>query len=317
MTSQKTARRLNRILGMLPWVIANPGATVDEVCERFGYTRKDLVADLDLVFVCGLPGYGPGDLMVAYIDGEKVVVEMADYFATPVRLTALEALGLLASGLALVSSGQAPPALESAVAKLSDVVLPEGDEAFSVDLSEPGLVADLRSAASGGEVTRIVYHSLGRDKTTERDIEPWTVFSTMGNWYVSAYCRLATAERVFRIDRIRSLQLTGELFTPPAKTPPPLVAYSPSESDTHAVIRLGRRARWVIDYYPVDLVDDGGEGVGATVRFSAADPTVAARLLLRLGGDAELMEGDEVREKLAELQGRIKARYAALRAGAS
>ena len=32
---------------MLPWVIANPGATVDEVCARFGYERGDLASDLD------------------------------------------------------------------------------------------------------------------------------------------------------------------------------------------------------------------------------------------------------------------------------
>ena len=129
---------------MLPWVIANPGATVDEVCARFGYERRELAADLDLVFVCGLPGYGPGDLMVAYIDDEEVVVEMADYFAQPVRLTAPEALTLLASGMAVLSSGQAPPALERAVTKLQQVVIPDGTEALVVDLSEPDLVGDLR-----------------------------------------------------------------------------------------------------------------------------------------------------------------------------
>ena len=68
MTSPRTTKRLNKILAMLPWVIAHPGASVDEVCERFDYTKAELAADLDLVFVCGLPGYGPGDLMVAYID---------------------------------------------------------------------------------------------------------------------------------------------------------------------------------------------------------------------------------------------------------
>ncbi len=310
MTSQKTARRLNRMLGMLPWVIANPGATVDEVCERFGYTRRQLVADLDLVFVCGLPGYGPGDLMVAFIDDDEVVVEMADYFATPMRLTAPEALGLLASGLALVSSGQAPPALESAVAKLADAVLPDGGEALTVDLSEPEFVADLRSAAAEGSVVHIVYRALGRNADSEREIEPWTVFSTLGNWYVSAYCRCARAERVFRVDRIRNLETTGDRFEPPAEPPPPIVAYTPSESDTHAVLQLGPRARWVADYYPVEVMDDGGDGASLTVRFAASDPSVAARLLLRLGGDAELIEGDEVRATLEDLRTRIKARYA-------
>ncbi|MDH4309185.1 MAG: WYL domain-containing protein, partial [Acidimicrobiia bacterium] len=56
--SSRTAARLNRILAMLPWVIAHPGASVPDVCDRFGYTRRQLLEDLDLVFVCGLPGYG-------------------------------------------------------------------------------------------------------------------------------------------------------------------------------------------------------------------------------------------------------------------
>lgn len=310
MSSHRTARRLNRILGMLPWVIANPGATVDEVCHRFGYTRGQLMADLDLVFVCGLPGYGPGDLMVAYVDDDEVVVEMADYFAAPLRLTPPEALSLLASGMALVSSGQAPPALARAVEKLAAVVLPDGGDALSVELAEPGFVGELRHAATTGTVVRVVHTAMARAQTTTRDIEPWAVFSTMGNWYVTAHCRLAGAERVFRVDRIRSLAPTEDRFTPPANPPPPIVSYNPSDSDVRAVIALGRRARWVVDYYPVEIVsDDAANGV-LTVRFSTADATVAARLLLRLGEDATLVEGDEVGAKLAELRRRIRVRYA-------
>jgi predicted DNA-binding transcriptional regulator YafY len=310
-TSPKTARRLNRILSMLPWVIANPGATVDEVCERFDYTRAQLVADLDLVFVCGLPGYGPGDLMVAFIDEDEVIVELADYFSVPVRLTPPEALGLLASGYALLSTGQAPPALHRAVDKLAAVVLPEGAEALAVDLSEPPLVGALRTAAAEGRVLQIVYTALARDVTTTRAIEPLAVFSTMGNWYVSAFCRLAEDDRVFRVDRIRSVEPTGDTFDPPDEPPPPMVSYTPSETDAQAVLRLGPRARWVVDYYPVEILEDEGAEGQITLRFSAADPTVAARLLLRLGPDAELIEGEEVGARLAELRAAILSRYGA------
>lgn len=295
---------------MLPWVIANPGATVDEVCERFGYTRSELVADLDLVFVCGLPGYGPGDLMVAYIDEDEVVVEMADYFATPLRLTPPEALGLLASAMALASTGQAPPALERAVDKLMAVLLPDGSDALAIHLTEPEFVGELRRAAAHGEVTHIVYTALAGDVTTERDIEPWSVFSTMGNWYVTAHCRLAEDQRVFRIDRIRSVAATGETFQPPREPPPPVVSYTPGPDDIRALIRLGPRSRWVVDYYPVEIVDDQGEGGDLTVRFSTSDATVAARLLLRLGTDAELVDGAEVGEVVADLRTRIRRRYA-------
>jgi len=308
-SSPRTAQRLNRILAMLPWVIANPGATVDEVCARFGYERRELAADLDLVFVCGLPGYGPGDLMVAYIDDEEVVVEMADYFAQPVRLTAPEALTLLASGMAVLSSGQAPPALERAVNKLQQVVIPDGAEALVVDLSEPDLVGELRRAASDGIVMGITYTGLASGVTTERDIEPWSVFSTLGNWYVRAHCRRADGERVFRVDRIRTADATGARFDPPAEVPPPVVRYMPGEEDVRAVIKLSTRARWVADYYPVDVINETDDG-GTIVRFSAGDPAVAARLLVRLGPDAELVSGVEVEAALADLQGRILGHYA-------
>ncbi|MCP4968498.1 MAG: WYL domain-containing protein [bacterium] len=307
MTSPKTAKRLNRILAMLPWVIANAGASVDEVCERFGYTRRDLAADLDLVFVCGLPGYGPGDLMVAYIDEDEVVVELADYFANPIRLTPPEALSLLASGMALMSTGQAPPALETAVKKLQTAVMGVDDEALVVDLAEPPLVAELRNAATNGEVVRIVYTALASGKTSERDVEPWVVFTTMGNWYLRGRCRSAQAERVFRVDRIRELATTGESFEVIEHSASPEIGYTPGEEDVRALIRLHDYARWVADYYPVEIVSDDESGL--TVRFSASDASVVARLLLRLGESAELVKGAEVHEALEDMRARVLARY--------
>ena len=307
MSSPKTARRLTRMLSMLPWVIANPGATVQEVCDRFDYTPRQLASDLNLVFVCGLPGYGPGDLMVAYIDDDEVVVEMADYFASAVRLSAPEALTLLAAGMAVLSSGQAAPALESGVGKLQRLLLPESAEALVVDLAEPDLVGVLRDAAAEGRVVDIVYTALGSGATTERAIEPWTVFSTMGNWYVAAHCRLADDERVFRIDRIQQAEPTDGTFQPPAQPPPPVVRYSPSVDDVVATIRLGPGAQWITDYYPVELLEE--TAAGSVVRFSASDPRVVARLLLRLGTAAELIAGDEVAAAVEDLRGRILARY--------
>ncbi len=307
MSSPRTAKRLNRILAMLPWVIANSGVSVDDVCERFGYTRAELAADLDLVFVCGLPGYGPGDLMVAYIDEDEVVVELADYFASPLRLTAPEALSLLAAGMALVSTGQAPPALESAVTKLQEVVLGDDQEALVVDLSEPPLVGELRTAAANGTVVSIVYTAIGTGETSNRDVEPWAVFTTLGNWYLRAFCRSAGAERVFRVDRIREVTITGDVFTPPAEVPEPEVGYTPREEDVRALILLSDRARWVAEYFPVETVADDAQGL--VVRFSASDPMVIARLLIRLGRTAELVEGPDVEVALTRLRTRILARY--------
>jgi proteasome accessory factor C len=306
-TSPRTAHRLNRILAMLPWVIGHPGASVDEVCERFGYTRNQLASDLDLVFVCGLPGYGPGDLMVAYIDEDEVVVELADYFANPVRLTPPEALSLLAAGMALLSTGSAPAALETALGKLQEVVLHVDEQTVVVDLAEPPFVAELRDAAAGHQVVEIEHTAMATGETTTRKVEPWLVFTTMGNWYVRGHCRLADAERVFRIDRIRQVTQCDEHFEPPQAPASAEIGYKPGDEDVRAVIRLGPEARWVADYYPVEIVADSAGSL--TVSFSASNAAVIAGLLLRLGRAAELIEGDSVGERLHQLRRRILARY--------
>lgn len=309
MTSSRTAQRLTRILSMLPWVIANPGASVGEVAERFGYTPGELAADLNVVFVCGLPGYGPGDLMDAYIDEDEVIVDMADYFAASPRLTSAEALTLLASGMALLSAGLASEPLQRGVAKLQRSLLPDGHDALVVDLMEPPLLAELRQAVSSHRAVAITYAGLASGETTERTIEPWSVFAALGNWYVRAHCRLAASERVFRVDRIRRASVLEETFAPPTESPEPVIDYSPGVDDVHAVIRLSPPARWVADYYPVEVVDESPEGL--TVRFSAATALVAARLLVRLGDAGVLLEGDEVAAAVRELRGRILTRYGA------
>ena len=306
--SQRTASRLLRILAMIPWVIANPGSSVQEVCRRFGYTEGDLAQDLNIVFVCGLPGYGPGDLMSAEIVDDEVVIDMADYFGDAPRLAPAEALALLAAGMAIDASGQGGGVLAGAVDKLSAALLPEGSEVIDIDLAaEPELVSRLKSAAATNEVVAITYTSLSRDETTEREVEPWSVFSSLGNWYLMGHCRLAKDRRVFRVDRIKAAAVTGEAFTPPATLPPAEARYVPSIEDVRARIALAPGARWVMEYYPVDIVSDNrGEVV---IDFSASDPLVAARLLLRLGPDARLIKGEEVKRALAELRQRILAVY--------
>ena len=73
MSSERTAARLSRILAMLPWIIEHDGADIEDLVERFDYENKaDLVKDLHLVFMTGLPGYGPGDLIDVDVFDDEV-----------------------------------------------------------------------------------------------------------------------------------------------------------------------------------------------------------------------------------------------------
>lgn len=308
MSSPRTVSRLSRILALIPYVLSKEGVGVQEIIDRFGYDEAQLTRDLNTVFVCGLPGYGPGDLMEAYIDGDEVVIDAADYFARAPKLTSTEALSLLAAGMAIVGSGQASPQLERAVDKLAKVVMPDSGSAISVDVSaEPETLGRLKRAAAEQRVVRITYRSLSRETETVRDIEPWSVFTTLGNWYVQGHCRLVDAERVFRVDRIRRSEVTEEGFEPPSGLPEPGVTYSPSDDDVVARIALRPEAAWVLDYYPVEVVERRKEVT--EIIFSSPDAEIPARLLLRLGGGASLLEGDEVRSRLLAIGSALRAKY--------
>lgn len=308
MTSSRTVSRLSRILALIPYVLDRQTADVAEIMERFGYTEDQLTRDLNTIFVCGLPGYGPGDLMEAYMDEDEVIIDAADFFSKAPRLTPSEALGLLAAGMTVIGSGEASPALEAAVSKLSRAVMPDADTSLTVDvLDQSRHVGSLRDAAADSKVVHLVYRSVGKEETTERDVEPWSVFTTLGRWYVLGHCRLVDGHRTFRVDRIKEMEVLDETFERPDQVPDPGVGYSPSEGDVTCVLDLGPSARWVLEYYPVEVVRESARST--RIRFHSPDAEVPARLLLRLGPDARLVEGPEVEGRISEIGQALLGKY--------
>ncbi len=308
MSSDRTAQRLSRILAMLPWIIEHDGAEIDDLITRFEYKNKaDLVKDLHLVFMTGLPGYGPGDLIDVDVYDDEVFVNAADYFSRPLRLTAPQALGLLAAGMTFIGSDQAPPALTSAVEKLTTAVVPDAESFVYFDVPAPPLLTVLRDAIEERRVIRIEYVAIATNDRTSREVEGTSVFFNLGNWYLAGYCHLAGAERVFRVDRIAAAETIDESYEIKATTTDSIVRYHPDESDVHVSFTVEPNARWVSEYYPVDAsdLDDGSQ----RITMSVSDPLVAGRLLIRLGNAASDIDGLEVTEAMELLRQRIGARY--------
>jgi len=69
----------------------------------------------------------------------------------------------------------------------------------------------IQTAITNFQVLFIEYLSL-EQKHTKRNIEPFALYSTQGNWLLIAFCRLRKEFRVFRIDYIQKITLTSENF---------------------------------------------------------------------------------------------------------
>jgi proteasome accessory factor C len=283
--------RLQRLLALVPWVAARDGPALDEVCDRFGCTEAELVADLDLLFMCGLYPYTPDVLIEVDVADGRVWIRYADYFSRPLRLTPAEGLALLAAGKAAQAFPGADPAgpLARGLDKLATALGVRGDETLEVAL---GAVAEdvmdtLRTAVDRRRQVEIDYYSFGRDELTSRVVDPYAIFSASGQWYLSAYCHAVEDDRLFRVDRVRKAQL---LDTPVARSDGGVAAvYQPRPDDPRVTLELEPAGRWVAEQYPLEDQKERPRG-RLRVRLAVSERAWLERLLLRLGPDGRVVE---------------------------
>ncbi|MBI4261800.1 MAG: WYL domain-containing protein [Actinobacteria bacterium] len=318
MRPSRASERLRRLLVLVPYVVRHPGTPLAEITRLFDVPEDELLADLNLLFMTGLPPYGPGDLIDVVVEEGRVWIEMADHFARPLRLSRNEAVALYLQGKALLGTPGLPeaPALASALVKLEEGLGPEalGELAGRVEAADDGrpaagdLLEPLMRAAGEHRRLEIEHYSAARDETLTRRIDPEEVFSAMGNWYVVAWDEPADAERMFRIDRIRAVRPTGERFEPRGLAGAGRPLYSRSEDDVPVRLRLGPGARWVSEYYETEPVGTAKDGTMEVILPTRQLPWLA-KLLVRLGGEALVVEPAELRDLAREVADRTLARY--------
>ena len=95
------AHRFPRLLALVPYLLVRPGVLIEEVAADFSVTVPQLRRDLELLWMCGLPGYGPGDLIDLSFEGDTVTVTFDAGMRRPLRLSGAEATALVVALRAL------------------------------------------------------------------------------------------------------------------------------------------------------------------------------------------------------------------------
>ena len=322
--SSGLADRLPRLLSLVPYLLARPGVPLAAAAADFGIGERQLRRDLELLWMCGLPGYGPGDLVDLSFTGDTVTVTEDAGMRRPLQLTTAEATALL---VALRTLGDLPgmvdtEAVRRATAKVERAV--GGAQAgIAVDVTpqEQATTAAVRASLEDGRALRILYYTAGRDAVSRRTVDPLRMLLVEGRGYLEAWCRQAGAVRLFRLDRVDDATVLDEPAAPPPEVTPSDLSdgvFRARPEHGTAVLLLEPWARWIAEYYPVeDLVElppepDGhdrpGEGGRARVLIRYADPDWLVRLVLGLGGGARVLEPPGL---AAEVARRARAALAA------
>jgi proteasome accessory factor C len=292
MTRITAADRLRRLLSLLPWVASHDGPTVEEVCSRFELDPDELLSDVALVTMVGVPPYSPGDLFDVVVEEGRVWVHLSPSFDRSLRLTPEEALALVAAGASLlaVPGADAAGPLARGLDKLATTLGIDPEDAFEIDLGRaaPGVLAAVQQATEEHRRLRLSYYTHSRDQHTEREVDPYRVHAEQGRWYLVGFDHLRAEVRLFRVDRVLAAKVLDDSFEPPHVLPEPEL-FEAGVDDPRVVLDLAPEAEWVVESYAVDDVSTTEEG-RLRVTLPVSGRSWLERLLLQLGPRARLVE---------------------------
>ena len=302
MTTDSAPGRLRRLLTLVPWLMRNDGVTIAEAAQHFQVSEQVLERDLWLLIVCGLPGYGPDQLVdIQFWDGGVIHVLDPLTLDRPLRLTSEEASSLLVALRMLAQIAPPTPALLSATQRLvtaaAGAIDPQGSPIVLID---DGTAADvlecLTQALQESRSVDISYAGGTRDDITTRTVEPLMLESIDGRTTMMAYCRMAGANRTFRVDRILTATLGDSRDVSDAPTAPSSV--SSASAPVTCTLVLDPSARWATDVHGMRVVEDRADG-SVVAQMDVHDPAWLVRLVLGLRGAAEVREPADVRQAVA------------------
>lgn len=215
--------RINRILFILSYVSKNQGVTIEKLAEQVGMRPKQLMKELDFMLLIGKPPFRPDDYVDIYVEDEQVYVEFDQMLNRPLRLTRPEAMALLMS-LKLLDPEVDPKTVRSLTdtieKAISNSIDPEARPEDRIVLEQPSRPVSryfnlLRQGIDQNRKAEIDYYSLTRDTTSHRVIHPYFLTKKLGHWYLTGYCELREGLRTFKFDRILSVELFRDKFSPP------------------------------------------------------------------------------------------------------
>ena len=282
--------QVGRLLRLVPYLHGREQVSLDEAARVIGVPPDQLVKDLRVLFLCGLPGGYPDDLIDVDLDaleGDGVIrVSNADYLARPLRLNPTEATAIIVAlrVLRAGASAETRDVVDRTLAKL------EAAAAGAPELIDPGEVpstlalrSELERAAAAGRQVRITYYVPARDEESERVVDPHAVVSHHNVDYLDAWCHSAEAPRLFRLDRIHEATVLDSPVVIEAREPRDLSdgVFASGEEATLVTLALRPEARWVEEYYAVRAVRPAADG-GSEIDLLVGDERWLQRMLLRL-----------------------------------
>jgi len=200
-----------RLLDLVPYISTHQGVALSELAAEFGVSESELLSDLNTLWMCGLPGYTPLELIDLEFESGFVSIRNAEILQK-VRLLTKDELVILLIGLDLLIKSIDPKrvdllhAITGLQAKIKSII---GDIATIAPIVNSSYRATILNAIASRKNLQISYQSLIRDELTDREITPIELMVDHGYEVLQAYCHSAGTYRTFRLDSIAEISISG------------------------------------------------------------------------------------------------------------
>ena len=212
MVKKLADNQVSRLLDLVPYLTLNQGVALEKIASDFNTTKSAVLDDLNTLWMCGLPGYTPLELIDLSFETGYVSIRNADVLSSPRKLsdseTAALILGLSIIRGSLPSSSEHALLIDDLIQKLSVKTRVVAPKNISVNVL-PEVREIIFSSVKTGESVKISYHSISRDEVSSRNITPLRVFNEGNTEHVYSFCESSKDFRVFRLDRISQAESTG------------------------------------------------------------------------------------------------------------
>jgi len=307
--SETALDRTARALDLIPFIVENPGLSIEDLARVFSTTPKEITKDLNLLFVCGLPGYSPLELIdLAFEDGYVSVIDPQN-LDKPRKLSRREVFAIILGLEAMISLRAENDPVRQEIENLrSKMATLMADANIHIASSKVGAtptphLADLEKSLSQRTLLEIRYLSGNSDKESVRKIRPNFLYTENGFIYLRAFCFNSRGERTFRVDRIVSLEVKE------GSQDESLVAQGAPIPEEFPLIQIGERSRLFLEENRNLLQVPEDFTYPVISRIAISDPEWLLRSALGQGGGVTILAPSSLVTELERRRSETLALY--------
>jgi len=208
--ADNAAQRALRTMDLVPYILEHPGVSTEDLAAKFSVTQKQIEKDLQLIFLCGLPGYTPYELIdLTFEDGVVSIIE-PQVLTKPRNFSSSE-LVVIKLGLEILRelNVNEPNKLDKINTLLQKFHSETGQDSvlLAKEISSSPYYSVISTAISQRKQLSIEYQSVSKDQLSTRLIAPYNISMLNGNLYLSAYDMDRQSDRVFKLDLISKCEI--------------------------------------------------------------------------------------------------------------